>query len=203
MAKKEHQAYQNATQGAGSPASAGGGGYAGTPQPGSPVYTEAWALIEAARRIAEAIGAISENNDLKTRNLLREALQTNWRLWTIFQAELTLENSEVTGDMRANMLTLCKFVDEHSVVCLQELDPEKIMALININRNIASGLLDFAEQEPAGEQPAEPGAPAAPSKRSAVPDGYSSTPAAPANEPANKSADDTPPAPPTSIDETA
>ena len=67
-------------------------GYQHVPQPGSPTYTEAWALIEAARRMAVAIES-NPGDDLKSRNAIRETIRLNWRLWTIFQAELTVATS--------------------------------------------------------------------------------------------------------------
>ncbi len=119
--------------------------YQHIPQPGSPTYTEAWALIEAARRMAVAIES-NTAEDLKSRNAIRETLRLNWRLWTIFQAELTVGNSQVPDDLRENMLTLCKFVDNHTVETMSNLTPEKIAVLIDLNRNIASGLLDSLEE---------------------------------------------------------
>ncbi len=119
--------------------------YQHVPQPGSPTYTEAWALIEAARRMAVAI-EINPADDLKSRNAIRETVRLNWRLWTIFQAELTVGNSQVPDDLRENMLTLCKFVDNHTVETMSNLTPENIAVLIDLNRNIASGLLDSLEE---------------------------------------------------------
>ena len=40
------------------------------------------------------------------------------------------------------MLTLCKYVDQHTVGALAEPTTEKIEVLVNINRDIAGGLLD-------------------------------------------------------------
>ena len=144
-------------------------GYQHVPQPGSPTYTEAWALIEAARRMAVAIES-DPAEDIKSRNAIRETIRLNWRLWTIFQAELTVGNSKVPEDLRENMLTLCKFVDNHTVETMSNLTPENIAVLIDLNRNIASGLLasldevtddedaDRAEEAGEGEEtPAEPG----------------------------------------------
>ena len=121
-------------------------GYQQVPQPGSPTYTEAWALIEAARRMAVAIesGPIDE---VKTRNTIREALRLNWRLWTIFQAELTVGNGPVPDEIRMNMLSLCKFVDSHTIETMSKPSPEKVATLIDMNRNIASGLLASLEKE--------------------------------------------------------
>lgn len=113
-----------------------GSAYGAIPQGGMPEYTEAWALIEAARRMAESTLA----EDAKT--AMREALRLNWRLWTIFQAELTVGNSNVPEDIRISMLTLCKYIDQHTVDAIPFPTEEKIRVLVEINRNIANGLLN-------------------------------------------------------------
>ncbi|NQV45469.1 MAG: hypothetical protein HQ501_11220 [Rhodospirillales bacterium] len=120
--------------------------YARAPKPGIPTYTEAWALIEAARRMATASDH-ANRDDIKDRNKLRDAIRLNWRLWTIFQAEMsTDDNNSVPDEIQVNMLTLCKFVDHHTVDTLTDLSPEKIGTLIEINRNIAAGLLESLKQ---------------------------------------------------------
>jgi len=124
-------------------------GYASVPQASSPRMTEAWALIEAARRIAVALEQADgqDTTDPKVKAALREPLRLNWRLWTIFQAELLREDSDLPEDIRVNMLTLCNWVDKHTVKCLAETTAENIVGLIDINRNIASGLLELPEGE--------------------------------------------------------
>lgn len=122
-------------------------GYSSIPQANSPRMTEAWALIEAARRMAVALQD-AEGKDImdpKVRASLRDPLRLNWRLWTIFQAELLREDSDLPADIRTNMLTLCNFVDKHTVKCLADPTGDNIVALIDINRNIASGLLQVPE----------------------------------------------------------
>jgi len=117
--------------------------YGAAPQPGNPTYSEAWALVEAARRMAVPItrGDVTENEAL--RDEARTALRLNWRLWTIFQTELSVEDSNVVPtQLRENMLNLCNFVDKQTVDCIGEPTAEKISALIDINRNIAQGLLE-------------------------------------------------------------
>jgi len=126
--------------------------YSQLPQPGTPNYTEAWALIEAARRMAVALEVANKDDDLPSRNALRAALQTNWKLWTIFQAELTLGNSQVPDDIRQNMLTLCKYIDQHSVETLRDPSPERVASLIDINRNIGSGLLEAIQNAADSEE---------------------------------------------------
>jgi len=125
-------------------------GYSTVPQGGLPQYTEAWALIEAARRMAEATTA----DDSK--NAMREALRLNWRLWTIFQVELTGGQSTIPEELRMNMLNLCKYVDQHTVGALAEPTTKKVEILVNINRDIAGGLLDGLKKAVEDAEPEQP-----------------------------------------------
>lgn len=127
-------------------------------QASTPGHTEAWALIEAARRMGAAIEAVAEDPE-KGRNTMRDALRLNWRLWTIFQAQITTDSVPLPDNVRINMLTLCKFVDTHTAKFLPDPTPESLATLININRNIASGLLGIdnpkPEDNPVAAQPAQ------------------------------------------------
>ena len=107
---------------------------ASTPQEGNPRATEAWALTEAGRRMVQA----AARGDAQS---IREAARLNWRLWTIFQADLTvaLEN-DPTNEVTVGMLTLCQFVDRHTVEVLAQPDKDKLDVLVNLNRQIAAGL---------------------------------------------------------------
>jgi len=141
--------------------------YSNVPRGGSPTHTEAWAMTEAARRMAVAVAAYDQDRTKDNLNKIRDAMRLNWRLWTIFQADLTTERSSVPADLRIGMLTLCQFVDTHTVSLLGDTRPEKVLTLIEINRNIASGLLEGVQKsvEAAKSQIAEPKeqkAPAAP-----------------------------------------
>lgn len=130
--------------------------YDTVPQPGNPSYTEAWALVEAARRLAVAIEH-SSCEEPGANTPVREALRLNWRLWTIFQTELSLtDESPIPPEIRANMLSLCNFVDKHTVDAIANPTPEKVSTLIEINRNIANGLLESisnAEEQAQGASP--------------------------------------------------
>ena len=130
-------------------------GYQQIPKAGSPTYTEAWALIEAARRMAAAIqsGPIEE---IQTKRALRDTIRLNWRLWTIFQAELTTGKSQVPDDIQTNMLNLCQFVDKHTVDTIAETTVEKVVTLIDLNRNIAAGLLESLQNAASESKTAVP-----------------------------------------------
>lgn len=104
-------------------------------QGGSPRETEGRALLEAARRLANAQQTPID------RDKLLETVRLNWRLWTIFQSEASSPDSPLPNDIKENVIKLCNFVDKHTVQILSDADPEKLDVLININRNIAAGLL--------------------------------------------------------------
>ncbi|MGE5514875.1 MAG: flagellar biosynthesis regulator FlaF [Bacteroidota bacterium] len=110
------------------------GGYSNAPVPGNPRQSEAWALTEAARRISEA----KERHGAGAEFLA--AIRLNWRLWTIFQAELSSAESQVPDEIRGNMLSLCNFVDKVTVDIIAEPTVDKANILITINRHIAAGL---------------------------------------------------------------
>ena len=73
--------------------------YNSMPQPGNPRATEAWALTEAARRMS-----LAQKPDIPEEDML-VALRLNWRLWTIFQAELASPECALPIEMRQDMLS--------------------------------------------------------------------------------------------------
>lgn len=116
------------------------GGYRTIPAGGNPRETEAWALTEAARRMAEAKGGPDDGDDFLN------AVRLNWRLWTIFQASLAEPDCPLPPEIRANMLSLSNFVDKTSVDIIAAPQPQKVDILISINRNIAAGLFSAHQQ---------------------------------------------------------
>jgi len=118
-------------------------------QGGSPRETEGRALMEAARRLAVA------RDNPGDEAALMDTVRLNWRLWTIFQSELSEPEIDLPDELRANMLTLCNYVDKRTVEILSNPSPTALNVLININRNIAAGLLsDTRPAEPADDNPA-------------------------------------------------
>lgn len=115
-------------------------------QGGSPRETEGRALLESARRMAEAQKSPEDVRAMK------EIARLNWRLWTIFQAELTQADCPLPPEIRKNMLDLCNFVDKHTVRLLANPEPKAFDVLININRQIAAGLLTDAPAAPGGPE---------------------------------------------------
>lgn len=91
------------------------------------------------------------------------AVRLNWRLWTIFQAELLDPDCMLPEGLRSNVLSLANFVDKHSVELVARPEPEKLDILISINRELAGGLNevpDSPSDETAAAGPAARPAPA-------------------------------------------
>ncbi|HYD68327.1 flagellar biosynthesis regulator FlaF [Azospirillum sp.] len=135
--------------------------YASRPASDDPRDVEAWALAEAARRLIDA----GHNAD-KNPEALQAALQLNQRLWTIFQAAMTEDDCPHPHELRTNIAALSLMVDRETMARLADLDGTKLDVLVNINRNVAGGLLAQKENGAAAAiqatQPSVATAPAPP-----------------------------------------
>jgi flagellar protein FlaF len=69
-----------------------------------------------------------------------DALNYNQRVWTFFQAELTVEENPLPEEIKRNLLALSLFVDRRTFETLAYPAPEKLDVLISINLNVAAGL---------------------------------------------------------------
>ncbi len=71
----------------------------------------------------------------------REALGFNRNLWTVVQASLEEPPAVFPDDLRRDILRLSLFVDRQTVTAMAAPSPERLRPLIEIDRNMASGLL--------------------------------------------------------------
>jgi len=106
---------------------------------------EATALFKAARKL-EACQRDWNAADRGTR--LEEALRYNQRLWTFFQSALSQPDHHLDAALRGNILSLSVFVDRRTFEVMANPDKDGLQALININRNLATGL--SAKPDPKG-----------------------------------------------------
>jgi flagellar protein FlaF len=120
---------------------------------------EAAVLSKAARQIE----ACQVNWDAPDRpGRLRDALRYNTRLWTIFQVEMGREDSPLPVDLRLRILQISAFVDRRTLELYAKPSPDKLQALIAINRELAAGLSapippDGAQSPPANSDYSSPG----------------------------------------------
>ena len=101
--------------------------------------TEARALMETARTLADA------QDNMDDISAYRAALRLNWRLWTIFQSDVASAENPLPDEIKQNILNLSVFIDKHTVDALANPEVRKLKVLIDINRNIASGLITSPE----------------------------------------------------------
>ena len=112
--------------------------------------TEARALLETARALSEA------RDNFEDLDSFRAALRLNWRLWTIFQSDVSSVENPLPDEIKQNILNLSVFIDKHTVDALAKPEARKLKVLIDINRNIAGGLMTNPEVEDGGGKPPPP-----------------------------------------------
>ena len=71
---------------------------------------------------------------------LEYALNYNQKVWTFFQAELSVQDNPLPDEIKKNLLALSIFVDRRTFETLAYPAPEKLDILININLNVSAGL---------------------------------------------------------------
>ncbi len=101
----------------------------------SPRELEATILMKAAARLQ----GIKDNWDAR-QNDLDEALTYNRKLWTILFTSVTSEENPMPVEVKVNIAQLANFIFNHTLSMISDSRPERLDVLININRNIASGL---------------------------------------------------------------
>jgi flagellar biosynthesis activator protein FlaF len=105
----------------------------------TPREFEANLLLEAAARLQ----AVRDGWDQKSGEL-DDALLYNRKLWSIFLASVTREDNPLPALIRQNVANLGIFVMNQTVALAAEPKREKLGTLININRELAAGLLGRA-----------------------------------------------------------
>ena len=98
---------------------------------------ESTALFKCARLLEECRTRWDEPESEKR---LDEAIRRNLRLWSHIQVALVAEDHAMPVSLRVDLLRLSAFIDKKSLDILADPKPEKLQALIEINRQIASGL---------------------------------------------------------------
>ena len=111
-------------------------------QTSSPRELEASLLLQAAARLQ----AVQENwnSDTGLKAKLDDALLYNRKLWSVFVGDMADASHPMPRELRQNFLNIGLFVMNHTVAVMSNPQPERLGSLININREIAAGLLGRA-----------------------------------------------------------
>lgn len=102
----------------------------------SPRELEANLLLKAAARLQ----SVRDGWDEKSGDL-DHALRYNRKLWSIFLVSVTREDNPLPALIRQNVANLGMFVLNQTMALAAEPKREKLGTLININRELAAGLL--------------------------------------------------------------
>jgi flagellar protein FlaF len=105
----------------------------------APRKFEADLLLTAASCLSAVAESWGENHDG-----LDEALLYNRHLWTIFLASVTSTDNPLPTEIRQNVANLGLFVLNQTVAIMSDPRPERLEPLININCELAAGLLGHA-----------------------------------------------------------
>lgn len=105
----------------------------------TPRDLEAQLLLRAAARLS----ACNDSEELD-RSALREALEFNRKLWTIFLSSVNRPENPLPEDAKKGVRTLALFVMENCIRLEVAPAREKLDHLISINRDIAGGLFGKA-----------------------------------------------------------
>jgi flagellar protein FlaF len=71
---------------------------------------------------------------------LESVLHYNRRLWTVLVGAVADEDSPLPLEIRNNVVSLGVFIFKQTLELQKDPAPEKLLPLININREIAAGL---------------------------------------------------------------
>ena len=108
-------------------------------QTSSPRELEASLLLQAAARLQSVCDGWDRN-----RGQLDDALLYNRKLWSVFLSEMTDAKNPMPKSLRQNVANIGLFVMNHTVRVMNDPRPDHLGSLININREIAAGLLGRA-----------------------------------------------------------
>jgi flagellar protein FlaF len=90
-------------------------------------------------KAATRLQAIREDWTGKRKDL-DEALTYNRKLWTILVTSATEADNPLPPAIKQNIANIGLFVFNRTITVMAEPAPEKLVALVNINREIAAGL---------------------------------------------------------------
>lgn len=108
---------------------------------------EATILLKAANKLEDLAKHLREGPKPKLEDI-GDTLEYNQKLWQFFINGIRDESHPLPLEIKNNIATLGLFVFKRTMELLIDTTPEKIQALIDINRNIASGLMKKPAAEP-------------------------------------------------------
>ena len=113
-------------------------------QTSSPRELEASLLLQAAARLQAVHDNWNEDVASGVRTKLDDALLYNRKLWSVFLSDMADASHPMPRELRQNVANIGIFVMNHTISVMSNPRPEQLGSLININRELAAGLLGRA-----------------------------------------------------------
>lgn len=110
-------------------------------------------LLKAAQKL-EDLAKRLQAEERVPREDIGEALNYNQKLWQLFAEDMMNADHDLPQDIKNNIASLAIFVFKRTHEILIDTKTEKFKVLIDINRNIAAGLLKKVPAAPAAPRPA-------------------------------------------------
>ncbi|WP_210203475.1 flagellar biosynthesis regulator FlaF [Breoghania corrubedonensis] len=102
----------------------------------NPRDLEATLLMKAAGKLQNVV----DHWDEVSRSELSEQLTYNRRLWTFLLAAVSEADNPLPEAIKLNITNLGVFIMNRTLEVMYKPDPQRLLSLISINRNIAEGL---------------------------------------------------------------
>lgn len=126
------------------PYSTAAGAYGTTASHTDPRALEGMVLLKAAQQL-EDIAKRLESRENVTREEIGAALTYNQKLWQLFVEDMRNPEHPLPQEIKNNIASLAIFTFKRTQEILIDTAPEKFQVLINIDRNIAAGLMKKPE----------------------------------------------------------
>jgi flagellar biosynthesis activator protein FlaF len=108
----------------------------------APRELEAHLLLKAAAQLQSF-----KDNWSYEAEAVAEALTLNRKLWTILGTSATEDSNPLPAEVKENIGNLTVFVLKRTLEIMDDPSPEKLSALISINRSLAQGLRGQGNEE--------------------------------------------------------
>lgn len=107
-------------------------------------------LLKSARQLEDLSKRLASDEKVPLTDI-GDTIEYNRKLWMVFVNDTMNDEHPLPQEIKNNIASLGVFVFKRSTEVLIDTTPEKLQVLIDINRNIAAGLM----KKPAGAASAE------------------------------------------------
>jgi flagellar protein FlaF len=97
-------------------------------------------LLKAAQKLEELSKRLQGTEKI-TRDEIGSTLEYNQKLWQLFVEDMINPDHPLPQEIKNNVASLGLFIFKRTQEILIDTQPEKFKALVDINRNIAAGLM--------------------------------------------------------------